>query len=65
MKSARAGYRYREAAASYRRRIGVSKVGGTRKGGVRASIHMVSTLRYPRWGLRDRASRPAVARASL
>lgn len=50
VKAARAGYRYREVPVRYMRRIGVSKVGGTLKGSVRAGWCIVSTtLRYWRW----------------
>ncbi|MGH3086468.1 MAG: glycosyltransferase family 2 protein, partial [Rubrobacteraceae bacterium] len=50
VKSARAGYRYREVPVAYRRRIGVSKVGGTISGSLRAGWRIISaTLRYSRW----------------
>ncbi len=65
VKSVRVGYRCRKMPARYRSRIGVSKMGGTLKGGVLASVRIISTtLRYPRWRLREVASRPAAARAS-
>jgi len=50
VKAARAGYRYAEIPASYERRIGVSKVGGTLRGSVRAGWSILSTtFRYRRW----------------
>ncbi len=50
VKSARAGYRYREVPVRYHRRIGVSKVGGTLIGSVRAGWCILSTtVRYSRW----------------
>jgi glycosyltransferase involved in cell wall biosynthesis len=50
VKSARAGYRYREAPVRYRRRIGVSKVGGTVLGSLRVGRVVIgATLRYARW----------------
>lgn len=51
VKSARAGYRYREVPVTYRRRVvGVSKVGGTLKGSLAAGWHIISTVfRYARW----------------
>jgi glycosyltransferase involved in cell wall biosynthesis len=50
VKSARAGYRYHEVPVSYRRRIGVSKVGGTISGSVRAGWRIIlATFRYSRW----------------
>ena len=50
VKAARAGYRYREVPVRYHRRIGVSKVGGTLVGSVRAGWCIISTtLRYARW----------------
>ncbi len=50
VKSARAGYRYCEVPVSYRRRIGVSKVGGTISGGLRAGWRIIlATFRYSRW----------------
>jgi len=53
VKAARAGYRYREVPVSYRRRIGVSKVGGTVKGSLKAGWCILSTtLKYARWRLR-------------
>lgn len=50
VKSARAGYRYKEVPVSYRRRIGTSKVGGTLSGSLRAGWRIIlATLRYSRW----------------
>jgi len=50
VKAARVGYRYREVPVRYHRRIGVSKVGGTLVGSVRAGWCIISTtLRYARW----------------
>ena len=50
VKAARAGYRYAEVPARYERRIGVSKVGGTVRGSLRAGWCILSTtLRYARW----------------
>jgi glycosyltransferase involved in cell wall biosynthesis len=50
VKAARAGYRYREVPVSYHRRIGVSKVGGTLGGGLRAGWCILSTtVRYAAW----------------
>jgi glycosyltransferase involved in cell wall biosynthesis len=50
VKAARAGYRYHEVPVQYRRRIGVSKVGGTLKGSLLAGWCIVSTvLKYARW----------------
>jgi len=50
VKAARAGYRYREVPVRYHRRIGVSKVGGTLKGSLKAGWSIISTtLRYSRW----------------
>lgn len=50
VKAARAGYRYAEVPARYERRIGVSKIGGTLRGSVRAGWCILSTtLRYRRW----------------
>jgi glycosyltransferase involved in cell wall biosynthesis len=55
VKAARAGYRYREVPVEYHRRIGVSKVGGTLKGSLRAGWSILSTtLRYSRWTPRER-----------
>jgi len=58
-KSIRAGYRYREVPVSYRRRgAGVSKVGGTLRGSVKAGFRIISTtLRYARWNPPESASR--------
>jgi glycosyltransferase involved in cell wall biosynthesis len=50
VKAARAGYRYREVPVRYHRRIGVSKVGGTLKGSLRAGWSILyTTIRYSRW----------------
>ncbi len=50
VKAARAGYRYREVPVSYRRRIGVSKVGDTIVNSLKVGWHIISTiLRYSRW----------------
>ena len=49
-KAIRAGYRYREVPVAYHRRIGVSKVGGTLSGTLRAGWCIISAiLRYARW----------------
>jgi glycosyltransferase involved in cell wall biosynthesis len=54
VKAARAGYRYREVPVEYHRRIGVSKVGGTLRGSLRAGWSILSTaLRYSRWTPRE------------
>jgi glycosyltransferase involved in cell wall biosynthesis len=58
VKAARAGYRYREVPVKYHRRIGVSKVGGTLRGSLKAGWHILSTvLRYHRWTPRGSAVR--------
>jgi glycosyltransferase involved in cell wall biosynthesis len=58
VKAARAGYRYREVPVRHRRRIGISKVGGTLKGSVKAGWYIISTiLRYSRWQPREHAIR--------
>lgn len=50
VKAARAGYRYHEVPVRYHRRIGVSKVGGTLKGSLKAGWVIIhTTLRYSRW----------------
>ena len=50
VKSARAGYRYREVPVRYHRRLGVSKVGDTLVGSLKVGWRIVSTiLRYSRW----------------
>jgi glycosyltransferase involved in cell wall biosynthesis len=50
VKAARAGYRYQEAPVSYRRRIGVSKVGDTIVNSLKVGWYIISTiLRYSRW----------------
>ena len=56
VKSARAGYRYREVPVRYHRRIGVSKVGDTLAGSLRVGWRIISTiLRYSRWKPRESA----------
>ncbi len=58
VKAARAGYRYREVPVKYHRRIGVSKVGGTLRGSLKAGWHIISTvLSYHRWTPRRSAVR--------
>ncbi len=58
VKAARAGYRYREVPVRYHRRIGVSKVGGTLTGSVKAGWHIITTvLRYRRWTPQGSAAR--------
>ncbi len=58
VKAARAGYRYREVPVKYHRRIGVSKVGGTLRGSLKAGWHIISTvLRYRRWTPRGSVAR--------
>jgi glycosyltransferase involved in cell wall biosynthesis len=53
VKSARAGYRYREVPVSYHRRLGVSKVGDTLVGSLKVGWRIISTvLRYSRWAPR-------------
>jgi glycosyltransferase involved in cell wall biosynthesis len=50
VKAARAGYRYHEVPVRYHRRIGVSKVGGTLSGSLRAGWCIIgTTVRYCRW----------------
>jgi glycosyltransferase involved in cell wall biosynthesis len=50
VKAARAGHRYREVPVTYHRRIGVSKVGGTVSGSVRAGWCILSTtFKYAGW----------------
>ena len=50
VKAARAGYRYQEVPVSYRRRIGVSKVGDTITNSLKVGWYIISTiLRYSRW----------------
>jgi glycosyltransferase involved in cell wall biosynthesis len=50
VKAARAGYRYHEVPVRYHRRIGVSKVGGTLKGSLKAGWSILyTTMRYCRW----------------
>ena len=54
VKSARAGYRYREVPVRYHRRLGVSKVGDTLAGSLKVGWRIVSTiLRYSRWTPRE------------
>ncbi|QIN83574.1 glycosyltransferase [Rubrobacter tropicus] len=56
VKSARAGYRYREVPVRYHRRIGVSKVGDTLVGSLKVGWRIISTiLRYSRWKPRKTA----------
>jgi glycosyltransferase involved in cell wall biosynthesis len=56
VKSARAGYRYREVPVRYHRRLGVSKVGDTLVGSLKVGWRIVSTiLRYSRWMPRETA----------
>jgi glycosyltransferase involved in cell wall biosynthesis len=58
VKAARADYLYREVPVRYHRRIGVSKVGGTLRGSLKAGWHILSTvLRYRRWTPRESAER--------
>lgn len=50
VKAARTGYRYREVPVSYRRRVGVSKVGDTIVNSLKVGWYIISTiLRYSRW----------------
>lgn len=50
VKSARAGYRYREVPVRYHQRLGVSKVGDTLLGSLKVGWRIISTiLRYSRW----------------
>ncbi len=59
VKSARAGYRYREVPVRYHRRVGVSKVGGTLVGSLKVGWRIISTvLRYTRWKPPEGARRP-------
>lgn len=59
VKAARAGYRYHEVPVRYHRRIGVSKVGGTLVGSVRAGWCILSTTgRYCRWTADTTTRRP-------
>ena len=58
VKAALAGYRYHEVPVSYRRRIGVSKVGGTLQGSVRAGWSILATvLRHRNWHAGPAAAR--------
>lgn len=65
VKSACAGYRYREVPVRYRRRaLGVSKVGGTISGSLRAGWRIIlTTLRYARWKPGESAASPAAREA--
>ena len=54
VKAARAGVRYREVPASYRKRVGVSKITGTFSGSVRAGWKILYTL----WRYRPPAGLP-------
>ncbi len=57
VKSARAGYRYREVPVRYHRRVGRSKVGGTVRGSLRAGRSiLLTTLRYARWSLNEESA---------
>jgi glycosyltransferase involved in cell wall biosynthesis len=57
VKSARAGYRYREVPVRYHRRLGVSKVGDTLVGSLKVGRRIISTiLRYSRWKPRETAT---------
>lgn len=59
VKGARAGYRYGEVPVQYRRRIGVSKVGGTLSGSLRAGWCIIgTTLRHCRWTAAAPVRRP-------
>ncbi len=50
VKALRAGYRYQEVPAGYRRRVGTSKVGGTFRGSMGAGVCILAAvLRYARW----------------
>ena len=50
VKALRTGLRYREVPVDYRRRVGVSKVGGTLGGSIRAGWCILRTVpRYARW----------------
>jgi glycosyltransferase involved in cell wall biosynthesis len=54
VKSARAGYRYREVPVRYHQRVGVSKVGDTILGSLKVGWRIISTiLRYSRWTPRE------------
>lgn len=56
VKSARAGYRYREVPVRYHQRLGVSKVGDTLLGSLKVGWRIISTiLRYSRWTPRETA----------
>ncbi len=65
VKAARADYRYREVPVSYRRRIGVSKVGDTLVNSLKVGWYIISTiLRYSRWKP-DRAEKRTGEKASV
>jgi hypothetical protein len=50
VKAARGGLRYQEVPVGYRRRIGVSKVGGTFGGSLRAGVAILGAIaRCSRW----------------
>ncbi len=62
VKSARAGYRYREVPVRYHQRLGVSKVGDTLLGSLKVGWRIISTiLRYSRWTPR-KTTQAAVSR---
>ena len=64
VKAGRAGLRYREVPVGYRRRVGVSKVGGTLRGSLGAGAAITGAiLRHSRWRPRRRPrERPALDR---
>lgn len=63
VKAARLGYRYCEVPVRYHRRIGVSKVGGTLAGSVRAGWCIIgTTLRHCRWTASAPPPRPLEVR---
>ena len=50
VKARRAGLRYAEVPVGYRRRVGVSKVGGTVRGSIGAGVAITGAiLRHSRW----------------
>lgn len=60
VKSARAGYRYREVPVRHHRRVGVPKVGTTLVASLKVGWRIISTvLRYSRWTPRAGARRTA------
>lgn len=64
VKSARAGYRYREIPVSYRRRTGKSKVSGSLRGSARAGWCLLfAVVRYLRWSPAQVPAARAFARA--